>query len=138
MTFTDLATQVRTCYNSLQQLVNTLSDGFAAIEGGGGGGSSYSTEEHVVGTWIDGKPLYQRSFEVSDVLDMQTVNTWVQTPVNIANVKSIINTTLNGNGAYIVVSSAMTNTGYVQVNSPRPLSLTNGYVLTTLYTKTTD
>lgn len=34
--------------------------------GNGGGGSSkinYSTDEQVVGTWIDGKPLYQKTFE---------------------------------------------------------------------------
>lgn len=28
--------------------------------GGGSGGEVYSTEEQVIGTWIDGKPLYRR------------------------------------------------------------------------------
>lgn len=34
---------------------------------GGGGGSSeinYSTEEQRIGTWIDGKPLYQKTFDM--------------------------------------------------------------------------
>lgn len=36
-----------------------------ALEEGGGGGSSkheYSTEEQEVGTWIDGKTMYERTF----------------------------------------------------------------------------
>lgn len=35
------------------------------VKGGGGGGSSenYSTVEQVVGTWINGKPLYQITFD---------------------------------------------------------------------------
>ena len=36
--------------------------------GGGGGGSSshtYSTTEHIVGTWIDGSDIYEKSFEVT-------------------------------------------------------------------------
>lgn len=35
-----------------------------AAGGGGGGGSShdYSTTEHIVGTWIDGSPVYEKTF----------------------------------------------------------------------------
>lgn len=39
------------------------------IPSGGGGSSSginYSTTEQVIGTWIDGKPLYQRTFDMKD------------------------------------------------------------------------
>lgn len=28
----------------------------------GGGSLNFSTTEHVVGTWIDGKPLYQKTY----------------------------------------------------------------------------
>lgn len=45
--------------------------------GGGGGGSdmhNYSTTEHVIGTWIDGKPIYEltvinsnRTYNVEDL-----------------------------------------------------------------------
>lgn len=31
--------------------------------GGGGGGQSYSTSEQIVGTWIDGSTLYQRTYD---------------------------------------------------------------------------
>lgn len=35
--------------------------------GGGGAGHTYSTTEQVVGTWIDGKPLYEKTFEWNNV-----------------------------------------------------------------------
>lgn len=91
MTFTDLATQVRTCYNSLQQLINTLSDGFAEIEGGGGsGGSSYSTEEHVIGTWIDGKPLYEKTIAIDNIDVGYTNEVKTKIPHGISNLKEAV------------------------------------------------
>jgi len=92
MTFKDLGNQVRTCYNSLQQLINTLSDGFAEIEGGGGGGSSYSTEEHVIGTWIDGKPLYEKTIAIDNISVGYKPSDGVQTriPHGISNLKQAV------------------------------------------------
>jgi hypothetical protein len=40
--------------------------------GGANSSVSYSTDEQVVGTWIDGKPLYQKTVEYSSV----TANAW--------------------------------------------------------------
>ena len=28
-----------------------------------GGGANYSTEEQIIGKWVDGRPLYQKTFE---------------------------------------------------------------------------
>lgn len=36
----------------------TAAEHFSDGGGGGGGGVNYSTTEQVIGTWIDGKPLY--------------------------------------------------------------------------------
>lgn len=90
MTFRDLGNQIRTCYNSLQQLINTLSDGFAEIEGGGGGGSSYSTEEHVVGTWIDGKPLYEKTIAIDNIDIGYTNEVKTKIPHGISNLKQAV------------------------------------------------
>ena len=38
-------------------------------EGGGSSSIKYSTEEQVVGEWIDGKPLYQKTVEIDGVYD---------------------------------------------------------------------
>ena len=35
------------------------------VEVKGDGGNNYSTEERVIGTWIDGKPIYRKVFEVT-------------------------------------------------------------------------
>jgi hypothetical protein len=38
---------------------------FAPSSGGGGGGHNYSTEEQVIGTWIDGSTLYEKTYTYS-------------------------------------------------------------------------
>lgn len=52
---------------------------------GGGAGEVYSTEETVIGTWIDGKPLYRRVHQVTTpseaanpygFTDIPIPNTW--------------------------------------------------------------
>lgn len=45
----------------------------------------YSTEEQVVGTWIDGKPLYQKSIEITQIPNKQLVTI----DHNIANIDRI-------------------------------------------------
>ena len=36
-----------------------------ANESGGGSGHTYSTTEQVIGTWIDGKPLYEKCYNIT-------------------------------------------------------------------------
>lgn len=66
-----------------------LTDGIAYFikdAGGGGGGSSshnYSTTEQVIGTWIDGKPLYEKTFSY-------TPSSTISTTTPIANLSSEI------------------------------------------------
>lgn len=47
----------------------SYADKIKEISGGGGGSSIateniYSTEEHVIGTWLDGKPIYRKAYYV--------------------------------------------------------------------------
>lgn len=44
----------------LEELIEAI-----ATSGGGGGGHNYSTTEQVVGTWIDGKTLYEKTIAVT-------------------------------------------------------------------------
>lgn len=98
----------------------------------------YSTSEQVVGTWIDGKPLYEISVEFGTEL---TVNSGAFTNTSISNVdkKAIINVVgTNETGTCWNMLSANCNTGaYVQVYHTRGSAITLKY-LTIQYTKTTD
>lgn len=66
-----------------------LTDGIAYFikdAGGGGGGSSshnYSTTEQVIGTWIDGKPLYEKTMAYLG-LDIRNTNRTLSTGITDA------------------------------------------------------
>lgn len=104
----------------------------------------YSTAEQVIGTWIDGKPLYEKTFNQNTPLSL-IANSWG--PTNIAyseiSAKHIVNATLEAinNSGYPVFNVgfniAILN-GYVNLNSFRNVEYNNGYTLTMQYTKTTD
>ena len=54
--------------------VNNVADAIESLKTLKGGSTNYSTEEQVVGTWIDGKPLYQKTYVYSSTIPN---NTWV-------------------------------------------------------------
>lgn len=57
-----------TCTDINGTTTATISDGKdGTSSGGSGGGSSeiYSTEETAVGTWIDGKPVYRKTYQLT-------------------------------------------------------------------------
>lgn len=49
---------------------------------------NYSTDEKVVGTWVDGKPLYQKTVELG--WNNSWVGTRVQVSHNISNIDTVI------------------------------------------------
>lgn len=79
MTFEDLSKQLNTSVQSIQNLVQVLSAAFADMEGGGSS-SDYSSEEHVVGKWIDGSDVYEKSY--------------IKTNISFSNSKFIIDADL--------------------------------------------
>jgi len=52
-------------------------------------GDLYSTEEKMIGQWIDGKPLYQKTFEFSSKL-VGNGNTWINTNIPQSTINNII------------------------------------------------
>lgn len=57
-----------------------------------GGSSSYSTDEHVVGTWIDGSPLYEKTIAVDNIIIGYKPSEQIQTiiPHGITNFKEAV------------------------------------------------
>lgn len=49
-------------------------------------GNNYSFDEHIVGTWIDGKPLYEKIIDCGELPN----NSTKYTPHNINNLKRVI------------------------------------------------
>lgn len=109
--------------------------------------NDYSTEEKVVGTWIDGKPLYQKTIQLGTLPN----NTTIDYPYNILDVKSFlyiecvaVHKTTNVTILLNDVTSDRTNASRVvafqnniKLSTTNDLSSYDGYA-TIRYTKTTD
>jgi hypothetical protein len=103
-----------------------------------GGGHTYSTTEHVVGTWIDGKPIYEKSYPIT--------NTNISTGWNILiNNVSDIDTFVSGECALSDSSygysweASYHNNGDIAIYNflGGDISSANGYV-TIQYTKSSS
>lgn len=101
----------------------------------------YSTTEHIIGTWIDGKPLYEKVLIPTETVSL-IENTWVKTEYDKGNIKSIKNLII-GNDTYgslhVGLSGAFVD-DKLAINSFRNVSYTFGdsiYIILQ-YTKTTD
>ena len=55
-----------------------------------GTGNDYSTDEQIIGTWIDGKPLYQKTVQVNISVTTDLISYTSYTSVNNLNIKDII------------------------------------------------
>ena len=75
-----------TCYVTLRYTKTT--DSAVAI----GNDTDYSTTEKIIGTWIDGKPLYQKTFDMGTLTNASTKTT-KSVAHNISNIEKFINTT---------------------------------------------
>lgn len=76
-------------------VVNAINE--VAQSGGGGGGSDdYSTEETIVGKWINGKPIYKKTF----ICNVTLYDGWTNIPNStISNIELIIQGSVMGLGS---------------------------------------
>lgn len=56
--------------------------------GGGSSGHHYSTTEQVVGTWIDGKTLYERVVQFNQII--LNTDSWFNTGIDCTNMHSLV------------------------------------------------
>lgn len=120
------------------------------VPGGGSGspGEVYSTEEQVIGTWIDGKPLYQKV--ITGVL-IQESGIWCNaySDSNISEFVSISGFITDTVGDRFPIPQASVNDavitmiGVINSNTIRLLTNRPGFINTPVtlmckYTKTTD
>ena len=131
----------------------SVKDGVLSATGGGSGGSgiNYSTEEQVIGTWIDGKPLYQKSLPVTGYsYGAESVISF-----NVPNIKRIVDYDLcaiRSDGKFTILPQMHTNftdwgaAAYDFTTNSFAMYLGRGFntltlsdmIITMQYTKTTD
>ena len=113
-----------------------------------GGGSSevnYSTNEQVIGTWLDGKPLYQKTFTVSGTYRGNStvdISSYIDSNINIVYVDGMGKYTDSDGDNYFALNNAIFiypqyNFNTLKLNwgsSTLPVEVT----ITIRYTKTTD
>lgn len=109
---------------------------------GGGGGIDYSTTEQNTGLkWIDGKDIYQKTFNLT--FSSSHFTTVDLTALNVDNVMSIEGGVCDSAGGFIpfgyesAVSVYTASSTTLGINNTYYSSRTSGYA-TIRYTKTTD
>lgn len=111
--------------------------------GGGTGGTVmmsdyYSEDEQVVGRWTDGKPLYQKSWDLGSNVEISN-STLTQTTISASDMETIVD-------AFGIYSTGVTrynfmaniSDGYIKLQTDRNNSIASVRYITLQYTKTTD
>lgn len=105
----------------------------------------YSTTERVVGKWIDGKPIYEKTWELVSPLSVP-YNSWTDTPILNSGMQRIIkgfanDSYINGgvsqSNAFMYLSFAVNAPTYVRVLNARNATITLN-IITLQYTKIAD
>jgi hypothetical protein len=99
----------------------------------------YSTSEQVVGTWIDGKPIYEITYDFSaSPILLTNYNTWYDTNVAIANFKKCVTATGMSDGSANIPLICGYRNDNIIVMTQRNVNGQQLCYLTIRYTKTTD
>lgn len=100
-----------------------------------GDANNYSTNEKVIGKWIDGKLVYQKTIVPSSAINL-TANTWVEINNVIPNIANVLLCMghYNSVGTIPLCSNKNTNNGIVVYSN---IGINNVYAFTVQYTKTT-
>lgn len=98
---------------------------------------TYSTDETIVGRWIDGKPIYRK---VSDAISVNGVNAdqFSTLPFKIDSIENIIHTSIIDNGLYMPVGSWINTDGTISIDFTLTFTDIKNYRVLLEYTKTTD
>ena len=117
-------------------------------------GHNYSTEEQVVGTWIDGKKLYQKTLTITlpiittdkvaedklytfQELGLSNINNiWIENAFSIDNIE--LNRTWSGAGDIIYFTQGTFTSSGFTCSTNRLSYSEKQYYITLQYTKTTD
>ena len=98
----------------------------------------YSTDEKVIGTWVDGKPIYEKSYVLDTPLLINHSN-WTATTFPATSIKMFLRADGQQNGSATAPIIAAVVNGYINILFNRyNSSETYLTMFTVQYTKTTD
>ena len=102
----------------------------------------YSTDEKMIGRWIDGKPVYQKVFTFNSQLNV-SYNSWTQTDIsitgnNIERIISCIGFPGTYTSMYPLLASCSSDFNNVALQTPRNGVADDVKQIILKYTKTTD
>jgi hypothetical protein len=140
-------------YVTIYYTKTTDTAGSGTWNGQGGLAHHYSTNETVIGTWIDGKPIYEKTVEIANL--PSTANVYTDYSHGISNISKIIDYDImaippDGGSSKVPVigfsggqfSPTYSILGTVSLTAVRILVGTNrstwSGIATIRYTKTTD
>lgn len=97
------------CYVTVQYTKTTDTAGGGIWTPNGGEAHHYSTDEQIIGTWIDGETAYEKTFKWTTAMSIPVNGTWYNTNVNISYVKKIIDASVGNDTWNIGVFSVFKN-----------------------------
>ena len=123
----------------------TTQNVYAPSGGGGGGSQNYSTTEQVVGSWIDARPVYQKSFVSTSALSSyQAISHGISALDDLVKAECILRDstkswqvpmTIDQYNAELEITPTEIK---IYLNNDFVNASTGGYFITLQYTKTTD
>ena len=100
----------------------------------------YSTDEQIIGQWIDGKPIYRRAIPITSEWALQA-NTWVKSNISASGIDYFVDGRLiveyQGTKSIHFLQIAQID-GYIAGNCFRSMSANVGCYLILEYTKTSS
>lgn len=96
----------------------------------------YSTEEKIVGKWIDDKPIYQKSYFIQNTVVLNT--NWVSIIQISENVKYLVYSMIYDPNYYNNMYLIRYREGYLEGFAPLTIGINSNSYVTIQYTKTTD
>lgn len=109
------------------------------IEGGseGEGVEIYSEDEYIVGKWIDGKKLYQKTYHLAQAITVTGGGTWTDTGVDISDIETLVDSKFSQDIAVWDAINGINDNGVLKATILASGSLTVD-TITLRYTKTVE
>ena len=125
---------LRTTLTNVPALIDTLVRGLDGVAEEIEKGEVYSSDERVVGTWIDGTEIYETAYAAN----VSLIPDWNGTTIDATGMSLIIDTKVfsnNGRWYGFIASRINTNSGKIDILNTRDSNLSINYIILR-YTKT--